>query len=331
MKRIILLTTCILMISASKAIAQDDDNDGIINTVEISIGTDPYDSDTDNDGLLDGTEDVNQDGFLSASESDPRDADTDDDGINDGEEVAFSLNKRNPDTDGDGLTDGLEIGRTTGIPGGTSGGTGVAYLGTSATWSGDADAATKTDPLDADTDNDGISDGGEDKDRDGVKDAAETNPLDADSDDDGLKDGDEDHDDDGILDATETNPMNADTDGDGLKDGIEKGVAAAVPGGTSEGSYTVNRVAYLGTAAGWSADADPSSVTDPRDSDTDNDGLADGAEDTDRDGLLDGTESDPRDADTDDDGINDGEEVAFSLNKRNPDTDGDGLTDGLEI
>jgi hypothetical protein len=51
----------------------------------------------------------------------------------------------------------------------------------------------------------------------------ETPPCDADSDDDGIGDGTEDADHDGIVDPGETDPANADTDGDGLWDGRELG------------------------------------------------------------------------------------------------------------
>lgn len=55
-------------------------------------------------------------------------------------------------------------------------------------------------------------------------DTTTTNPLDADTDDDGLKDGSansEDMNDDGLVDAGETDPNNSDTDGDGWSDGQE--------------------------------------------------------------------------------------------------------------
>ena len=83
-----------MFISGSFVLAQDDDSDGIDNSVELIIGTDPLDSDSDNDGLIDGEEDINQDGVYNTSETDPLDADTDDDGISDGDEVSFSLNNR---------------------------------------------------------------------------------------------------------------------------------------------------------------------------------------------------------------------------------------------
>jgi len=57
----------------------DGDNDGLPDTHEIAIGTDPNDPDTDDDGL------------------------------SDGDEVALGTDPLNPDTDGDGLSDGEEI------------------------------------------------------------------------------------------------------------------------------------------------------------------------------------------------------------------------------
>jgi outer membrane protein OmpA-like peptidoglycan-associated protein len=88
--------------------------------------------------------------------------------------------------------------------------------------------------------------------------------------------------------------------------------------------------------------------TDPRNPDTDGDGLKDGEEvytyktnplkaDTDGDGLKDGEEvmkykTDPLKADTDGDGLNDGDEVfKYKTDPLNADTDGDGLKDGEEV
>ncbi len=88
--------------------------------------------------------------------------------------------------------------------------------------------------------------------------------------------------------------------------------------------------------------------TDPKNPDTDGDGLNDGEEynqfktdplkaDTDGDGLKDGEEvlsykTDATKADTDGDGLKDGEEVkSHHTNPLQADTDGDGLNDGLEI
>jgi len=88
--------------------------------------------------------------------------------------------------------------------------------------------------------------------------------------------------------------------------------------------------------------------TDPKNPDTDGDGLKDGAEynqyktdplkaDTDGDGLKDGEEvngykTDPNKADTDGDGLKDGEEVhTYKTNPLQADSDGDGLSDGAEV
>jgi hypothetical protein len=88
--------------------------------------------------------------------------------------------------------------------------------------------------------------------------------------------------------------------------------------------------------------------TNPLDSDTDGDGLSDGDEvntyqtdptkgDTDEDGLSDGDEVDqyqtnPLDSDTDEDGLLDGEEVnTYQTDPTKSDTDGDGASDGDEI
>jgi hypothetical protein len=96
----------------------------------------------------------------------------------------------------------------------------------------------QTDPLDADSDKDGIDDGlevtlygsdpnDEDTDDDGLKDGIEvklgTSPLLQDTDGDGLLDGQEDSNKDGIIDPNkgETDPANPDTDGDNISDGYE--------------------------------------------------------------------------------------------------------------
>jgi outer membrane protein OmpA-like peptidoglycan-associated protein len=87
--------------------------------------------------------------------------------------------------------------------------------------------------------------------------------------------------------------------------------------------------------------------TDPRNPDSDGDGIKDGEEahryktnpkkaDTDGDGLKDGEEvykwkTDPLLPDTDNDGLQDGDEVARVTNPLVTDTDGDGLLDGDEV
>ena len=73
----------------------DDDNDGILDSIEdtnangiVDAGeTNPLDSDSDNDGLLDGEEDLNKNGTVDAFETSPVNSDSDGDGLNDGYEV----------------------------------------------------------------------------------------------------------------------------------------------------------------------------------------------------------------------------------------------------
>jgi hypothetical protein len=183
-----------------------------------------------------------------------------------------------------------------------------------------------TDPLDPDTDDDGLSDGLEVI-------SVGTDPGDPDSDDDGLSDGDE-------VDVHGTDPLDADSDDDGLLDPFEiaHGFDPLVAGEETQ-DPDADGLDNLGEQA---------QTTDPHDGDTDDDGLSDGDEvdvhgtdpldaDSDDDGLLDGAEiqihgTDPNDPDSDDDGLTDGDEV--NLHPTDPldyDTDGEGLNDHIEI
>ncbi len=183
-----------------------------------------------------------------------------------------------------------------------------------------------------------------------------TNPSEADTDGDGLSDGAEvnvhgsdpllrDTDADGLDDALElslgTSPTDSDSDGDGLPDGweLDNGLdpvsfngddgAAGDPDG--DGLSNIQEYALGG---------------DPQDTDTDDDGLSDGQEvvigtdvttpDTDGDGLSDSAEAtrgtNPLAYDSDNDGLSDGWEVRHGFNplvadNANLDTDSDGLTD----
>jgi hypothetical protein len=144
----------------------DSDGDGLINSDEIKLGTDPLKADTDGDGLSDGDE-------AHTYQTNPLVPDTDKDGLSDGDEVLkYKTSPLNPDTDGDGLADGDEVSR-------------------------------RTDPLNPDTDKDGLGDGIEvklgtdplqpDTDKDGLLDGQENQtcprPLEPDSDSDGILDG----------------------------------------------------------------------------------------------------------------------------------------------
>lgn len=128
----------------------DSDDDCLPDWIELVLGLDPNNPDTDGNTVPDGEEDPDLDGLTNCAEiflgTDPELADSDNDGLDDGEEVfAFGTNPRNGDSDFDGLKDGDELFPPNGLP--------------------------ETDPFRADTDLDGIDDG--------LEIAAGTNPLDA--------------------------------------------------------------------------------------------------------------------------------------------------------
>lgn len=130
-----------------------------------------------------------------------------------------------------------------------------------------------------------------DLDGDGLSDAIEallgTNPNDLDSDDDGIPDGTEDANHDGVVGPGETNPANADTDGDGIQDGTELGYSAGVADPDGAGPL-------LGTnPAVFVPDADPATTSSPWQADTDGDGYNDGVEDPNHNGRVDAGEYDP--------------------------------------
>ena len=87
---------------------RDPDGDGLTNTQEATLGTNPTIADTDGDGLTDGEEDANHNGQRDANETNPLSADTDGDGMPDGWEVTRGLSPlvddAAEDPDGDGYT-----------------------------------------------------------------------------------------------------------------------------------------------------------------------------------------------------------------------------------
>jgi MYXO-CTERM domain-containing protein len=273
----------------------DFDSDGLENDREPNMGLDPANPDTDFDGLCDGNvgldsgacafgEDLDTDGIVDAGESDPRLPDTDGGGVDDGtEHLADGSDFRNPDDDDpdrDRLTN-LE------------------------------ERLAATDPRDADTDDDGLLDGEEV--------AFETDPLNRDTDGDLLLDGTEagarrPHADTDparfVADSdpqTHTDPLNPDTDGGGIIDGLED----------------IDRDGAIG-----GDETDPRNGSDDRlegclsRRDCDGDRLPDTFEQT--------IGTDPRNRDSDGDGIDDGTEVLRlpALDPLNGDSDEDGLCDG---
>jgi outer membrane protein OmpA-like peptidoglycan-associated protein len=308
----------------------DDDNDGLPDLAESLLGTKPNDKDTDDDGLLDGVEDANQNGVLDPGETDATRTDTDGDNLKDGAEVGacylsdgggcIGSDPTLADTDNDGLPDGIEDADLDGI----------------------ADI-TETNPLVANTDGDADFAGIPAS--DGQEVLCNTDPLDPSSfpldlDDSGVCDGSEtDSDGDGIADGVETlcgtNPFsNAstpalfelfDTDGDGLIDCVDTDDDNDGVGDQPETVCGTDPLDAQATPTAQAiADPDEDGSLNCIDPDDDNDGLSDEQE------AQKGT--DPYDTDSDDDGINDGQEVdVFGTDPTAIDTDADGIQDGTEL
>ncbi|HTD67917.1 MAG TPA: Ig-like domain-containing protein, partial [Candidatus Limnocylindria bacterium] len=103
----------------------DTDQDGIPDDVEVALGSNRFNPDTDGDGILDGDEDLDADGLATKWEIlfgyNPQVRDTDgngffddqedldNDGLTNGQEQTRRTNANNPDTDGDGWADEAEV------------------------------------------------------------------------------------------------------------------------------------------------------------------------------------------------------------------------------
>ena len=84
-------------------LAGDDDGDGLTGDREIVIGSDPFNEDSDGDGLMDGVE-------INTYGTDPLRLDTDNDGLVDRAEIEeHNTDPTLADTDLDGASDGAEI------------------------------------------------------------------------------------------------------------------------------------------------------------------------------------------------------------------------------
>ena len=130
----------------------DYDGDGLSDPLEAMHCTDGADADTDDDGILDGDEDVNHNGQTDAGETNPCQLDTDEDDLQDGTETGIV----NPvaDPDGDGPVQGTDI----------------------TVFQPDLDPGSTTEPLNSDTDGDALEDGAEDANHNGRLDSGETDP-----------------------------------------------------------------------------------------------------------------------------------------------------------
>jgi gliding motility-associated-like protein len=352
--------------------ALDCDADGLTNGEEKDLGTNPKNKDTDGDGVLDGTEvtdstnPLNPCDYITASITEERtsqwlNADCDKDGLTNGEEIDLGTDPFDADTDGDGVLDGTEV------TDGTNPLDVCDYVSAHITqvqkeaWLNadcDNDGLTNekekdlgTDPFNADTDGDGVLDGTEVSDGTDPLDLCDLilshqtlNPSDewnaTDCDEDGLSNKEEKE--------LGTDPKNPDTDGDGVLDGTE------VLDGTDPLDLCDFILSHqtLNPSEEWNvADCDEDGLTnkeekelgtDPKNPDTDGDGVLDGRELTDNTNPLDLCDftlssqsvepsSDWNNADCDYDGAKNGIEIEYGSNPLDKDTDKDGVIDGTEI
>ena len=353
----------------------DSDNDGVINRLEYNntaagpyvevdgiTTTLPRNNDTDGDGLLDGEELFN---YLT----DPTSADTDGDGMPDGWEVKYGLDPldaidalqdndndgfdadwndnlteeeaftnleeylngtdpTNGDTDGDGMPDGWEV-----------------HWGFQPSNSSDANDDPDNDSLINLYEFDNSNVEGFDDNVYSVDNITGSNPLLRDTDGDLIADGEE-----CILgqDGYVTDPSNPDSDDDGMPDGWEL-MYGLDPFDPSDADQDLDDDGWdfdrNGTIEHWEKFTNYEEYlngTDPRNNDTDGDGMPDGwegyyglnpnsADDKDWDNDSDGYDSDRDGELSPDEKFTNYEEFLADTNPSRADTDGDNCTDGWEV
>ena len=319
----------------------DDDNDGILDSIECPPGgpcpdtdgdgvPDMIDLDSDNDGILDAVEgslDTDGDGIANY-----KDLDSDNDGIND------VIEANGTDADNNGRADGAPDAQGRPVPAGLT--------------PPDTDLDGKKDYLDLDSDNDGVSDlleggsagtdannngvvDGPDADHDGIMDSVDgstswgdaSSPALPNNDSDALPDyRDLDSNNDGVLDIDAAGLGGLDSDNDGDVDG----------GTDADGDGILDPAdSALGTFGGLAAkDTDGDGIPDTTDPDDDQDGIPDAVEgylDTDGDGVP-----NAQDIDSDNDGVRDSVEGVADFdgdgvkNYLDLDSDNDGINDVIE-
>ncbi len=309
---------------------------------ELSLGTDPLNPDDDGDGMPDGWEVYHG---LDPLDSDDADDDEEPDGLTNLEEYQNGTDPNDSDSDGDGMPDGWEVDN------------GLDPTTDDSALDPDNDDLTNleeytygTDPQDSDTDADGMPDGWEVDESFDPLDPADA-VLDADSDD--LNNLSEYH--------VGTDPHNWDTDGDGMPDGWEVNHSLSpsltnLPHGANhdpdgDGLLNLQEYSLVSTtewqtiytnipgapASFWFSTNGVPGSTDPRNADSDGDGLSDFFEITTNAASSNLYITNPNNADTDGDGLPDDWELDQSppsdpTDPAGPtdDSDGDGLTNGEE-
>lgn len=301
----------------------DYDYDSLSNIDEVSThDTDPLKWDTDGDGLADDWEITNNLDPRDDGSIDPDNGgsgDPDGDGLENLYEYWYGGNPHLTDTDSDGLSDSDEL---------------YVY---------------STSLSQADWDNDGLNDYAEVI-------TYGTDSYSWDSDDDTLSDGDE-----ALVHSTD--PVKMDSDGDWMWDDWElaNGLDPTDPADgllDADSDDLANRLEFVfldmgfdpftADAAGfpWAGDPDydglttaqefNTHLTNPRQPDTDDDGMDDGWEiqygfNAKIDNSADASPNNDENADPDGDTLTNGQESSHGTSPSNPDTDADGVNDNVEV
>ncbi|MDF1762347.1 MAG: OmpA family protein, partial [Oleibacter sp.] len=329
----------------------DDDGDGVVNELDLVNGAD---NDSDQDGIFNSVE--------TKIGSNPLNEDSDGDFINDAIELGIILTGQ--DADNDGIDDAMDA-DTLGLP--DLNGDGIADSAVR-----DTDDDGEPDLLDKDSDGDGIEDSVEDNTRDSDNDGIldHLDPVDGsdgnvqvgggDSDGDGIPDildccrdsdfdgipdyTEDDSDADFVSDSIEASLSGIDSDDDGLDDTLDADA-------DGDGSTDAGKVDANGDGVNdFLLDTDGDGLYDFQDPDSDNDGLLDELEsgfgtpsmipmDSDDDGIPDRTDASSvpgvaGGGDSDNDGLTDADECPEAKLEGYAacaDSDNDGTPDYFEV
>ena len=318
------------MVTAYDGDDTDDDNDGLPNTLEVhlglcSIALDCLDTDRDEDNLSDYLE-------VIVHGTNPMSADTDGDGLTDYEEsIVYNSDPTTSDVDGDLLSDFVEAGKSK-----------PDFI---------------SNPKVNDTDGDGLHDNVEHDfefeypsallavlGESNITPGSTINPNSKDTDNDGICDN--------LEVIYKTNPAEPDTDFDGLNDFYELNLTS-IAGLTCLDQISTDSLEIINRSNPLLQDTDEDGLTDfqevsvtntdPRDNDSDDDGILDGHVDSDGDGISDANELNKTftsiyisrtnglisdaDADQDGDSISNADELLVGLHPSKVDSDGDGVPD----
>jgi hypothetical protein len=283
----------------------DDDNDGLTDLEEITLGTDPLNPDSDGDGFNDSDDqfplnptenrDSDNDGLGNSA-----DLDDDNDGLTDLEEQTIGSNPTLPDSDGDEVLDPEDA-----FPNDAAASVDTDGDGRPDSWLPGKSEADSPTGLTEDLDDDG----------DDTPDAQDDFPLDPSASRDSDQDGQPDEWNEGFT-SSPLNPElteDSDDDNDGLTDLEERTIGSNPTLPDSDGDGVLDPEDAFPNDAAASVDTDGDELPDS---------WLEGKSEADSTTPL------TEDLDDDNDGLTDLEEITLETDPLNPDSDGDGALDG---